>query len=202
MTSEAAQEPLLAQPLDGEPIDPLLGASDRRRALNRLARRLVVPLALVLALVVLVFWVIFDHSRVVGPSMLPTLRDGDYILVTKGLAHPQRGDVVVLDAVEQGKPTELVKRIVAVGGDRVHVEGDFVLVNGAPEHYPHMVFANDRPWPAADLTVPRGTVFVLGDDRPVSYDSRYLGPFPTGRIQGKVVAVYAPLYRVGLVPGP
>jgi len=169
---------------------------------NRLARRLVVPLSVALALIVLVFYVLFDHSRVAGPSMLPTLHDGDYILVTKGLSHPARGDVVVLDTVDQGRPTELVKRIVAVGGDRVHVEGDFVLVNGAPERFPHLVFADSRLWPAADLTVPDGTVFVLGDNRPVSYDSRYVGPFPIGRIQGKVVAVYAPLYRVGLVPGP
>jgi signal peptidase I len=116
---------------------------------------------MLLALVLLVLYVLFGHSRVAGPSMLPTLRDGDYILVTKGLSQPRRGDVVVLETTEAGRPTELVKRIVALAGDRVHIAGDFALVN-----------------------------------------SRYVGPFNVAQIQGRVVAVYAPVGRIGLVAGP
>jgi signal peptidase I len=197
--------PGLTAPLEPPAIPgsgPLAGATPQRRAANLLAQRLLGPLAILLALVLLVFYVLFAHSRVAGPSMLPTLRDGDYILVTKGLSQPRRGDVVVLDTTEAGRPTEVVKRIVAVAGDRVHIAGDFALVNGAPEQFPHMVFGSSLPWPVQDLTVPRGTVFVLGDNRPVSYDSRYLGPLSVAQIQGRVVAVYAPVGRIGLVAGP
>ena len=202
MTATPDSEQPCAQPCT-IPLDPLEGASPRRRAANILAQRILVPLAVALAVIVLVFYVLFDHSRVAGPSMLPTLQNGDFILLTKGLARPRRGDVIVLDTVEQGRATELVKRIVALGGDRVHIAGDFVLVNGAPEVFPHTVYGDTgRAWPIADLTVPRGMVYALGDNRPVSYDSRYLGPFPVGHILGKVVAVYAPFYRIGLVAGP
>ena len=178
------------------------GLTAEERSANRLAWRLLLPLTLLLVTLFLVFFVIFDHSVVSGPSMIPTLMNGDYILITKGLAVPRRGDVVVLDVLEKGKPTEWVKRIVALGGDRVHISGDTVLVNGIPESFAHGVVLGSEPGVNGDVVVPAGDIFVMGDNRPVSLDSRYVGPMPVGAIIGKAVAIYAPVTRIGRIPGP
>jgi signal peptidase I len=169
---------------------------------NHLAWRLLLPLTVALIGIVLVFYVFFNHSIVSGTSMVPTLQNAEYLLTTKGLAEPKRGDVVVLNVSENGKRTEWVKRIVGLAGDRIHVEGDFVLVNGAPESFPHEINAFSRTDPTLDLVVPAGDIYVMGDNRPVSLDSRYVGPFPVSSISGKVVAVFAPIERMRLIPEP
>lgn len=178
------------------------GLTDDQRIANHLAWRLLAPLSVFLVALVLVFFVLFEHSVVSGPSMQPTLYSGDRILTTRGLATPKRGDVVVLNVTEGGKPAEWVKRIVALAGDHVHVEGDYVLVNGQPEAFHHRIVAFSEYGPAQDLVVPAGHVFVMGDDRPVSFDSRDIGPLPVSAIRGRVVAIFAPLNRIGLLPAP
>jgi signal peptidase I len=176
-------------------------ARDQRLS-QRLAIFLVGPLALLLAVLVLVFFVLYDSSTVSGPSMLPTLRDHDYVLLTKGLPDPHRGDIVILNVVTNGVSEEWVKRIVAVGGDLVDVTGDIILVNGSPEQFQHIILTHGASTPILHLTVPAGRIFVAGDNRAVSEDSRYVGTFPVSAIKGRVVFIYAPLGRVGPVPSP
>lgn len=179
-----------------------LRAHARDAAAQRLAMVLVLPLALVLTGLVLVFFVLFYSSTIVGPSMLPTLQDHDYVLLTRGLATPKRGDVVILNVAKDGQRTEWVKRIVAIGGDTVSVVGDIVQVNGKREQFPHAILKSGATGPIEHLVVPPGQLFVMGDNRGVSEDSRYVGTFPASSVRGKVVAIYAPLTRIGLVPGP
>jgi signal peptidase I len=178
------------------------GLTDSQRRSNNVARRLLVPLLMAFLVVFLVFYVFFDHSQVEGSSMVPTLDDREYVLITKGLTDPKRGDVVVLSVIDQGVPAEWVKRIVALPGDRVSVQGNIVTVNGAPEAFPHQIVDNGRRTPTGALVVPAGTVYCMGDDRPVSYDSRYVGPFTFAQLHGKVIAVFSPVNRIRLVPGP
>jgi signal peptidase I len=176
---------------------------ERDRALShRIAVWLVGPLAILLTILVLVFFVVFERSTVSGPSMEPTLRDHDYVLLTKGLPDPKRGDIVILNVVYKGVAEEWVKRIVALGGDTVDVTGDLILVNGAPEQFRHIVLTNGPSYPIQHVIVPPGQVFVAGDNRPVSQDSRYVGTFPLSAIRGRVVFLYAPIWRAGPVPGP
>jgi signal peptidase I len=185
----------------GVPSDPEREAA--RQALSqRLAVGLVVPLALLLAAVVLVFFVLFGTSTIVGPSMYPTLHDHDFVLLTKGLPTPKRGDVVILNVLEKGRRVEWVKRVVAIGGDTVDVSGDIVTVNGAPESFPHAIINSGETTPVEHVVVATGQLFVMGDNRGISEDSRYVGTFPASSVRGKVVAIYAPIGRVGLVPGP
>jgi signal peptidase I len=172
------------------------------RTSRKLATWLVGPLAALLIGLILVFFVFFDSSTVIGTSMLPTLRDHDYVLLTKGLATPRRGDIVVLNVVYQGNREEWVKRIVALGGDHVDVRGDIILVNGLPEQFKHLIRTNGSTSPIESLTVPRGELFVAGDNRPVSEDSRIVGPFPVASIKGRVLFIYAPLWRIGPIPAP
>jgi signal peptidase I len=182
-----------------------LRATRRRRDQRRsrtLAIWLIGPLTTLLAVLVLVFFVLYDSSTVSGPSMQPTLRDHDYVLATKGLPDPKRGDIVILDVVFKGVREEWVKRIVAVGGDVVDVTGDLILVNGAVEQFPHLVITSSATGPVEHLTISEGYVFVAGDNRAVSEDSRYVGPFPVSSIRGRVLFRYAPLWRAGPVPSP
>jgi signal peptidase I len=179
---------------------------DARLREQRMSRRLAIwivgPLATLLALLILVFFVLFDSSTVSGPSMLPTLRDHDYVLLTKGLPDPKRGDIVILNVVNKGVPQEWVKRIVAVAGDVVDVNGDTIIVNGQPEQFPHVITTSGAFTPIEHVTVEPDRIFVAGDNRGVSEDSRYVGTFPASAIKGRVFFVYAPITRIGPVPSP
>jgi signal peptidase I len=178
------------------------GLTPGQRRSARIALALVGPLTALLLALILVFFVFFDTTTIDGTSMYPTLFNNDYVLITKGLARPQRGDVVVLHVLYQGKKEEWVKRIVALGGDRVNVAGNMITVNGAGEQFPHMIIDGGATQPVEQVTVPAGQIFVAGDDRAVSLDSRFVGTFPVTSIHGRVVAIYAPIERLGLVPEP
>jgi len=178
------------------------GLTERQRRANRLAGRLLLPLLGVLVVLVLVFYVFFDFARVDGSSMSPTLSDREAVLITKGDSSPRRGEVVVLSVIDHGVASEWVKRIVAVGGDKVLYRGNLAWVNGAPESFAHSIVDDGSTVPTGEITVPAGKVFFLGDNRPVSLDSRFIGTLPTDRVHGKVIAVFTPVTRIRLVPEP
>jgi signal peptidase I len=168
---------------------------------HRLALRLLIPLLLVLATIVTPLYVLYDVAKVDGTSMLPTLSSGEYMLITRGWKVPERGDVVVLKWSHDGITEEIVKRVIGLAGDTVAVEGDHFTVNGAQEAFPHEILAGPVRV-RLTLVVPPNTVFVSGDNRAVSLDSRFIGPLPLSGIHGRVVAVWAPLDRMRVVPSP
>lgn len=175
--------------------NPIMQPEGRRP--DHLARLIVVPLLLILLGVVLTFYVVFSFSRVAGESMLPALRPDDRFLMTKGYRNPQRGDIVVFGrGMFAGEKGGLIKRVVAGPGDRVHVTGGVVVVNGLPERTQDII-----PDPAdttfmGPLVVPEDSVFVMGDNRPISYDSRHIGTVPLSSVAGRVVAIWAPINRI------
>ena len=170
---------------------------------HRLALRLILPLTILLAIIVVPLYLIYDVSKVEGHSMLPTLRNGDYLLITRGIDKPRRGDVLVIHVKNpDGSVSEIVKRAVGLAGDRGSVQGDYVTVNGRPEQFDHLAYFATSQWPTADVVIPPGYVYVLGDNRPVSSDSRFIGALSLGDIHGKVVAVWFPVGRMRLVPSP
>lgn len=170
---------------------------------DRLAALLVLPLTLLLVAVVGVFWVAYRTARVDGDSMRPGLAHGDRLLVTKSYGAPHRGDVVLIVLEERAEPTEVVKRVVGVPGDVVAVRDGVVTVNGAAESYafPVTFVAMRSSYSWGPHTVPQGTVFVMGDNRPISLDSRYVGPAPLESVLGRVIAVFAPVDRIRSVSG-
>lgn len=152
---------------------------------------------------------IFASYIVDGESMEPTLYDGNLLMVNKVVYDWQdvdRQDVIVFHANEN---EDYVKRVIGIGGDTIQMKEDILYVNGHPlqENYldslrPHdgRVFTND--FTLAGVTgkerVPKGHLFVMGDNRRESLDSRYFGFVPVETVVGKVDVRYWPISQVAL----
>jgi len=136
-------------------------------------------------------------------SMTPTLLEGDSMVVRRVLYTPARGDIIVFVRHDFEDGAALAKRVVALGGDVVDINTDtgLVYVNGAALDEPYVYEPTHR---AGDIlypyTVPEGHIFVLGDNRNNSMDSRHteIGAVDEREIIGQVVAVMLPFHRIGL----
>jgi len=116
-------------------------------------------------------------------SMQPTLEVGDRIFVNRLVYRfwkPERGEVVVFDHPRE-HGTALIKRVVAVGGDRVEGHDGRVWVNGVP---------GGESFDFAAVEVPADDLFVMGDNRGNSSDSRYWGFVPLGLLEGRAMLVW------------
>jgi signal peptidase I len=174
-----------------------------------------VLIAFLIALVIRTF--VIQAFKIPSGSMLSTLQIGDHILVNKvfmgtpidipftninlfrmpGFKKPQRGDIVVFKYPED--PTrDFIKRVVAVGGDTVEARDKIVYVNGRElvEPYIQHVDPEIRPMGAdprdnfGPAMVPKDSVFVMGDNRDQSYDSRFWGFVDMSQIKGNAVVIY------------
>lgn len=150
-----------------------------------------------LFVITLVFVFLFRVVEVKGASMKPTLQDGDKLIVTALGYTPERGDIVIISGNSQYEKS-IVKRVIAVGGDVVDIdfETGVVTVNGEGECFQDGItfLQYDVSFP---LTVEPGTVFVLGDNRGDSLDSRSstIGCVDEKRIVGKAVGRIYPFGR-------
>ena len=146
--------------------------------------------------IVLLFIFCFRVFTVSGPSMKPTLQDKDRIVVTAVGYKAQRGDIVVIAGTEADDGKPIIKRIIAVGGDKVDINfaTGVVTVNGTEEHYTDELTKQqfDIAFP---ITVEEGTVFVLGDNRGHSIDSRStrVGCVDEKNIVGKLLFRFFPI---------
>jgi signal peptidase I len=132
-------------------------------------------------------WVI-RPSYVPSGSMAPTIAIGDRVLVDRvgfQLTGVERGDIVVFDHDEDGRHDEFVKRVIALGGDRVECRSGRLYRNGGELDEPYL--SRQGVTQCDSLTVPDGGVFVLGDDRDVSRDSRAFGAVPARDVVGRVL---------------
>ncbi len=166
---------------------------------HRVASKILIPLLVVFVVVILVFYVFYERGRVVGPSMLPTLHSADMVLLTKDYRTPRRGDIVFTQVVEDGQPVEIVKRVIGLPGDTVEIKEDLALVNGVPEPARGQVVRPSVAVSIEEYRIPPGYLYLMGDNRAESADSRYTGPAPLSGVKGRVVAVYAPVNRIRVV---
>jgi signal peptidase I len=132
-------------------------------------------------------------------SMVPTLEVGDRVFVNKFVyrfSQPKRGDVVVFGSTE-GEQEDLIKRVVGVPGDEVAVFDGALYVNGERWEEPYL--NRDLPDTSyyAPTTVPEGKVFVMGDNRANSRDSRFFGPLPIDNIEGEAFVIFWPPTHIG-----
>jgi signal peptidase I len=166
----------------------------RPRSLRRTIIEIVVIVAAAFALAMLVQAFIVKPFTIHQISMEPTLVEGDRVLISRLSYHfhdPKAGDVVVFQSPVD--PSEdLVKRVVAVGGDTVSIHDGALYVNGAKVDEPYL-FTQDFRGEYPETTIPEGQVFVLGDNRDHSGDSRLFGSIDRELIIGRAFAVYWPI---------
>ena len=140
-------------------------------------------------------------ATVFGSSMVPTLHGGDRLILRQVAYEPRRGDIVVIDRNTQ-EEQNLIKRVIGVAGDEINIDFDWgrVYRNGELLEEPYI---NEPTWNQFDVefpvTVPEGCVFVMGDNRNHSDDSRDsdIGMVDTRRVMGKAVFRFFPFSAIG-----
>ena len=176
-----------------------------------------ISLAIVLAAVTAARSSLADHYYVPSGSMEYSLMPGDRVIVNKmsygfrvpltkidifGSSTPERGEIAVFDSPEDGT-TRLIKRIVAIGGDRVSVRNGQLSINGEPlgdrtvEHFGEreaLLNLRSGGGPDLEIEVPPGMVLAMGDHRGNSNDGRKFGLIDERELFGRAVAIY---YRRG-----
>jgi len=152
-----------------------------------------------------------DSYRIPSASMEPTLHgcegcNNDRVLAKKFIyrfTEPERGQVVVFRSVEDDE-TLLIKRVVGVPGDTIRLGSGTLYVNGEPQKEPY-VHANPcisympKTCAFGPVRVPQGHIFVMGDNRANSYDSRFFGVVLDGNVEGEAFLRYWPPGRMGLL---
>ncbi len=160
------------------------------RSLASLALQLAILGALIAAFFV-------RTPQVSGPSMTPHITSGEYVLINT-LAYrfgsPNRGDIVAFRH-DGDTPEIYIKRVVGVPGDQIRVDNGNVYIDGTKLDEPYVRFTDRRSFPR--VVVPNGSVYVLGDNRANSEDSRFFGPVPDADLIGRALAGIWPLGAIG-----
>jgi signal peptidase I len=202
---------------DGQPESlPVAVAETAPAAKNQAGRavREIVETLLLAALIFFLVRLVVLNFRVDGGSMLPNLDDGQMLLVNRNAYQfveyggdryypfdpPERGDVIVFDP-PNGSDKPYIKRIIGLPGEEITFGDGHVLIDGEPLEEDYI---EDRTRcgrsDECDVVVPEGSVFVLGDNRNNSSDSRVFGPVPVENVVGKAWLSYWPPDDVGFVP--
>jgi len=167
-------------------------------------------IALLLALFIRTFFV--QAYKIPSGSMIPTLLVGDYLLVNKlsfGIRNPIKDDFIyqwsmpkrqeiVVFTYPEDKNLDFIKRVIGLPGDTVEIINKQVFVNGKPLKEPYVQFTDKEIYPReisprdnfGPVKVPPGYLFVLGDNRDQSYDSRFWGFVPIHSLKGKALIIY------------
>ncbi|WP_246042127.1 signal peptidase I [Cohnella pontilimi] len=170
-------------------------------------------LAIAGILVFIIRYFLVSPFIVDGPSMQPNFWNRERIIVNKiiyDIRQPKRGEVIVFHVPEEGR--DFIKRVIGVAGDTVKVDGDKLYINGKQIEEPYLKEAYEKAHAAGQLynarnddrsdfpngdfpdgKVPEGTLFVMGDNRPNSEDSRMIGFVPLNRVVGRADMVFWPL---------
>ncbi len=177
-----------------------------------------IAIAFVIAIVIQTF--IVQAFKIPSGSMIPTFQIGDRIFVNKFLysarvpfvnwrlpildiKEPKRGDIIVFISPEDPKK-DFVKRLIAVGGEKVEIRDGKILVNGhalSEPPFSGVYYYNSGDYGAENkvVRVPADSYFVLGDNSANSRDSRYWGYVPRKNLVGRAMVIYWPLNRMKVV---
>jgi signal peptidase I len=142
---------------------------------------------------------VLEAFRIPSESMVPTLEVGDRVLANKFIyrfSEPERGDIVVFESVGEGDDQKLIKRVVALPGDEIEVRNGTLLVNGEEQEEPYLNRGLPFNGSYQPTEIPEGEVFVMGDNRANSADSRVFGPLPVENIEGEAFMRFWPVSEI------
>lgn len=159
----------------------------------------------ILVAVILAFFIryfIVELYMVEGPSMRPTLLNAERLVVNKFIYRfkaPERGDVLVFQ-YPRDTSRDFIKRVIGVPGDTIEIKDGKVFLNGQLQNESYILEKTRGSYPLS--TVPEGTVFVMGDNRNNSEDSRFkdVGFVSRNLIKGKAVLVFWPFDQLKTLP--
>jgi len=167
-------------------------------------------IAILIAVVVRTF--IVQAYKIPSRSMLPTLLVGDHLLVNKFIygvkvpflrntiipvTNPQRGDIVVF-IYPNDRSKDFIKRVIGVSGDKIEIKNKIIFINGKQYSDAYGIYNDNITYPASmqprdnygPVTVPNGSLFVMGDNRDESLDSRFWGFVDLKDVEGKAFIIY------------
>lgn len=151
------------------------------------------------AIIIVVLFFFCWPMRLMGSSMEPTMGDGEIVLMNRFAAmqgHYEKGDIVMFHYFDADGDKTVVKRIIATEGDTIRILEEGVEVNG---NMIEEAYASGETHGLVDMTVPAGTVFVMGDNRETSFDSRNMGAIPCEDLKGKVFFRVYPFSEFGTI---
>ncbi|CQR71432.1 Signal peptidase I T [Sporomusa ovata DSM 2662] len=162
----------------------------------------VISIIIAILLAFFIRYFIVELYMVEGPSMRPTLVDGERLVVNKFIYRfktPERGEVLVF-RYPRDPSRDFIKRVIAVAGDTVEIKDGRVFLNGQLLNEPYILERIKGSYPVA--TVPQGHIYVMGDNRNNSEDSRFkdVGFVPLELIKGKAVTIFWPLDHIKTLP--
>jgi len=183
-------------------------SKNRKSVVREYAEAIII--AILIALFIRTF--VVQAFKIPSGSMKPTLQIGDHLLVNKftygikipfirktliSIDDPERGDIVVF-IYPVDKTKDFIKRVVGVAGDTIEIRNKKIYLNGSPCDDGHGVYTDRMLFPASiqprdnfgPVTVPAGHLFVMGDNRDHSYDSRYWGFVDLKNVRGKAFIIY------------
>ena len=153
-----------------------------------------------MVMLVLLFTFLFRAAGVHGDSMQPTLQNGDRLVLVSHFYTPSRGDIVVINRYTE---EPLIKRVIGVAGDRVYIDETmgFVYINGERLNESYISGFTASREMVGEVTVPEGCLFVLGDNRGISKDSRFreIGMVKVTDVVGRAVFRLWPITKFGLI---
>ena len=171
-------------------------------SLGEEAKDWIVSIVIAVALALFIRQFIVELYVVDGPSMRPTLLSEERLVVNKfvyRVRNPERGEIIVFK-YPRDTSRDFIKRVIAVPGDTIKIEGGRVCVNRELKDEPYILEKTLSDYPEA--TVPEGHIFVMGDNRNNSEDSRFadVGFVPYELVKGKAVLVFWPLDNMKTLP--
>jgi signal peptidase I len=192
--------------------DDVIVKTTPEQSLARVLRDWILVIAIALGAAMLVRVFVLQQFYISGPSMEATLFQDNRVLVNKlsYRLHPiHRGDVVVFDRVTTSGSIvthdDLIKRVIGVATDSVEIKQCKVFVNGTEISEPYLnknqvaltnMVSRCRVIDMPKVVVPKGQLFVMGDNRPESFDSRSFGTIPKNLVVGRAFAIVWPFSRI------
>jgi len=192
--------------------DDVIVKTSTEQSLARVLRDWILVIAIALGAAMLVRVFVLQQFYISGPSMEATLFQDNRVLVNKlsYRLHPiHRGDVVVFDRVTTSGSIvthdDLIKRVIGVATDSVEIKQCKVFVNGTEISEPYLnknqvaltnMVSRCRVVDMPKVVVPKGQLFVMGDNRPESFDSRSFGTIPKNLVVGRAFAIVWPFSRI------